>query len=266
MSQSRAEALKKRLLQKIHQKQKLAPIEEEKTLHFDETEAIKEIDHEISSVVESISPVFRFIMHKNELINPDMGEVAVIDAYRLVKMEQMVEDKLKTLDFNNIAEHLECIYIAVADLWCQHHVDNLTVIEDYPRGCKLSIIGNHNVYILNKKVSHAQLIVEYMGLMWFQNYEKLYGVEDIGRDLIVSLDAYKCYISMIIGEEFYNMYSTHPAIREYAEAYNTSIKNLVVISQHYGNLFYPNEKELKSFTQYLQPYAFWSQFKHANIL
>ena len=267
---NRATNAKQRLLQKLQQKKGLATIKEEEEEKMPEVPdgTVMMYDEKNHVITLELAPRVLFIMNKNPHITVNLDPILWVKYYRKEKIEAMVEAQVRHMegmtDFQ-ILTSLNRICVVITREYIDQHMLNLMEIDycedEEMQGCRIDSLNQHNVYILKQKVSNTHTIIEYIGLCWFKDYDVDFEVKDEGRDIIVHEQAYRCFLSMLIGIEFLETYIQHPKVEKYANIVGIGMRNLFVTIQEYGQLIYPNIVEKKKFPDYLESYAYWSQYK-----
>ena len=243
--------------------------DEEKILHVDTTSNVSYYNS---------PPIFKVITRKNESLNIDMSGYDFSSSCRVARIKYMVEEKVKS--FENYSEDkikltLDSIYVTIHPLWIDQHLQSLCIIEESKEtplltnqhvvrskivNSKALTFLNHNIIIIDEKVSYSQMMVDFLGLCWLKDYEEIYGIVDIGRDVIVSLEGWKYYMSMYIGLEFYVLFTNHPFMKPYVEKFKTTVNNLSVLSKEYNEIKYPTREQKNQIREYLYMYPFWSSY------
>jgi hypothetical protein len=262
-------AAQQRLRNKLNQrKQKLDTIyeHEEYKINNDE-EKILHVDTTSNVSYYNSPPIFKVITRKNESLNIDMSGYDFSSSCRVARIKYMVEEKVKS--FENYPEDkikltLDSIYVTIHPLWIDQHLQSLCIIEESNISkivnSKALTFLNHNIIIIDEKVSYSQMMVDFLGLCWLKDYEEIYGIVDIGRDVIVSLEGWKYYMSMYIGLEFYVLFTNHPFMKPYVEKFKTTVNNLSVLSKEYNEIKYPTREQKNQIREYLYMYPFWSSY------
>lgn len=274
---SARERLKNKLLEK--QKQKLPTIyEEEKTpstsLDFDENRHIMHYNLQTKTVTVQKRPMFKMVLHQNRKFDCDMENHIMMNAYRLNKISDMIDEKVNemyTFDKDKIFSVLDKIYVAVHPLWIDQAIESLTLIENCDNrdliGARVCKLENHRIFIIDKKVTYTQMMVDYLGLCWIRDFNETYKVKDIGRDIIVSMESWRFFTAICIGIEFFHLFTKDPFLEDYVKEHKTSLDNMIVITKEFGQQFYPTDIEKNQIREYIETIGYWSyydSFKEEN--
>ena len=208
---------------------------------------------------------FHMVLHQRSPFPESYPEtdIRIDNCHRLLSIEKIVEryvQQMKQMTVESIKQGLKQINLAIDQLWLTNHLEylpDLSFSNESPvlNGAKMIKVHNHLVFAYTKLPSTKQQIyTEFMGLLWLDKFAT--DEMDVGRGVVLHLDSYKLYMSMMIGLEFFHIFREHEFFKPYVTHMN--VDYLTVYSTEFGGIKLPSEEKINSFGQYVELYPFWS--------
>ncbi len=261
-------SVKERLRKKLEQKKHVEPLKDKtNTMPL---EAFVAYDQRKQMVVMHEVPQFKFIERGKGKIDPvHLRQRASIDAYLVERIKAQVEEKIELMKGFPPAEILKTafnIYVATNAKWMRYHLDSLPMIENSAlpelRGAHITSLHNHTIYIINDDSTCVQSVIDFMGLCWLRDFKLHTGVEDIGRDIIVSLNGYLCFFAVQISFIFQAFFVSHELVHPLLEGIaKPNTEHVTTYVEEFDEIRYPSLMEQRITKEYLTLFPTWSHYK-----
>jgi hypothetical protein len=216
------------------------------------------------SKIPKVDGVTRFVLILRQhpsIQNIHNEDIDMVHCERFLQLERISEkfvQDMKGFSKEQVEAGLSQINLALDAQWVDKHIESLCEVEESDIhalvNSKIAKFQNHHIILRDVTVNAEQLRIEFLGLCWLQKY----GKDDIGRDVIVSVDSWRYYMHLYIGMEFFNVFSAEESLLEYIK--EITINNVNVISREYGTIKYPTDAELMMVRDYIDAYPFWSSY------
>lgn len=271
---------KQKLIDKLAKRKKNA--EEQKYKHTPET--FIAFDPKENKVVMEILPTFKFILHaKRELAEICIdGNVSKVEdlhyiqrnsilAYMKGMIKDHVKERIKEMsgfpaeEFQKTAYQ---IYVNISAQWLKYHLDSLPHISmsaiKQLQNAKITTLGNHTLFICEEKTTRAQTMIDFIGLCWLRDFQKRFGVQDIGRDIIVGSSGYLWFFAMELCFQFQKQFLSQPEVSQHLkEMAPPTEEHAIALVEGYEELKYPSMQEQNIMTNYLTCFATWKHYYEA---
>jgi hypothetical protein len=171
------------------------------------------------------------------------------------QQSKMIETQTKDETNNN-----KDVIVAIHPKWISQYINCMPVIEEsdkkYLIDVRVSNYFNHRIFVLESDASPEKMNIEYICLCWLREFN-LTICEDIGRDIIISSNTFRYFLSMLIGLDFHNLLLKNKTMMDYYPDYN--IRTITVLNKEFGKIKYPSKEDFANIKEYIDHYAFWSQ-------
>jgi hypothetical protein len=211
------------------------------------------------------------MQEKNECINYKQRDS--VNSYMKGIISQHVDIKIQEMQGFPLEEFQKTafkIYVNINSQWLKYHLDSLPRIElsqiKKMQGARVTTLGQHTLFIHETEVDRAQCMIDFIGLCWLRDFDKNFGVKDIGRDVIVSSSGYLCFFAMELTFIYQKAFIHHPQVKCHLQDMKLPTEeHAIALIDGVDELKYASNFEQQIIpTHYVQPYATWKHFHEAQ--